>query len=465
MLDKKIIVQIKQIVGPEYVLQTPEDRLAHSYDASKRTALPDLVVKPGTVEEISALMRLASEYNIPVIPRGAASSVTGGAVPVNGGIVIDTARLNRIIEINQEDLRAVLEPGVVVAEFQKKVESIGLFYPPDPASAEFCTIGGNVAECAGGLRCIKYGVTRDYVLGLEIVLPNGQIIHTGSYSLKSVTGYDLTRLFVGSEGTLGIFTKIIVRLIPKPQKVETILSFFADTAQALKITTQIMELGILPRALEFMDESSIRAVQNYKKFDLPRLDRGLPDGTRSLLLVEIDGSESEVAAQAEQIHDFLNQAGAIRTTRARDSAEAQHLWSLRKSISPALYSITARKTSEDISVPRSQLVPILNVIREIENKYHIPMATFGHAGDGNLHVNFLVSTQEHEQHLSEAVKNLFEETIKLNGTLSGEHGIGLTKSAYLNLEIAPAELALMKAIKKLIDPKGIMNPGKIFTTD
>ncbi|MCK4909246.1 MAG: FAD-binding protein [Planctomycetes bacterium] len=456
MIKKEVIKEIKKILGNENVLETPEDRLTHSYDASRQSAEPDLVIKPGTAEEISALLKLASEHNIPMVPRGAGSGLTGGSVPVKGGIVVDLARMDRIISISQEDLMAVVEPGVVASDLQKKLEARGLFYPPDPASAEFCTIGGNVAECAGGLRCIKYGVTRDYVMGLEVVLPNGEIIHTGSHTLKSVTGYDLTRLFVGSEGTLGIFTRITLRLIPKPQKIETILSFFDDPAKALNVTTKIMELGILPRALEFMDESSIKAVQNYSQ------EFKLPTGTRSLLLIEVDGEPSEVTSQAKKIVAYLEKADTIKTMRAKDEAEAQYLWSIRKIISPALYSITAKKISEDISLPRTQLVPMLESIRRIESTYNIPMASFGHAGDGNLHVNFLVSTSEQENKLPGAIKELFASTMKLKGTLSGEHGIGLTKAHYLEMEIPPTELKLMKEIKKLFDPKDIMNPGKIF---
>jgi len=435
----------------------PEDLAAASYDASKRAAKPDVVIKPLTTEEVSAILKLAHEHSVPVYARGAASGVTGGAVPTKGGIVLDFSRMNRVIQINKQNLTAVVEPGVIVSDFQVSVEKKGLFYPPDPASAEFCTIGGNIAECAGGLRCVKYGVTRDYVIGLEVVLANGSIIHTGSHTLKCVTGYDLTRLFVGSEGTLGIFTKITLRLIPKPEHRETLIAFYPNADTAINAGESILSANILPTALEFVDETSTRAVQNYYK------DFTLPAGTKAFLIVELDGPKTDTIRLSEQVQILLERK-SIKVIRAKDSKEAKTLWAVRKAISPSLYSITAQKINEDISLPLDQVKPMLEINKKLEGKYGIPIATFGHLGDGNLHINLLVSVGGQENVVPEAVKELFTEAIKLGGTLSGEHGIGLTKSPYLALEIPEREMEIMKQLKTIFDPKGILNPGKIFAT-
>lgn len=454
MLASAVINKLKAIIPSERILLSPEDRLVASYDASKQMAFPDVVVKPKTAEEISAILKLANEHNIPIYPRGAASSVTGGAVPIKGGIVIETSLMNRIIQINKTDLIGVVEPGVVVADFQKAVEKQGLFYPPDPASSEICTIGGTIATCAGGLRCVKYGVTRDYVLGLEVVLADGSIIHTGSHTLKCVTGYDLTRLLVGSEGTLGVFTKITLRLIPKPEHQETIMVFYPESHIAIDEAEKILSSGILPVALEFMDEASTKAVQQYKK------DFLIPPDTRAILLIELDGPKLDTIRQADEVHQILEKGLPLKIIRARNRSEAASLWAVRKAISPALWSITSQKISEDISLPLSQIKVMMETIKNLESNYGIPFAVFGHLGDGNLHINFLVSVPAQAQIVKKAIEDLFKETIRLGGTLSGEHGIGLTKLPYLNLEIVGRELKLMRDLKTLFDPRGILNPGK-----
>ena len=456
MIESNIVKQLQEIIPRERISDLPEDLIVASYDASKRMAKPDLVIKPLTTEEISLILKLANEHSIPVYPRGAATSLTGGAVPVKGGIVIDTSRMNHIIEINKTDLLAVVEPGVVVGDFQKAVEKENLFYPPDPASADTCTIGGNIATCAGGLRCIKYGVTRDYVMGLEVVLADGSIIHTGSYTLKCTTGYDLTRLFVGSEGTLGIFTKITLKLTIKPEHKETIIAFYSAVNDAIDASQKILAEGILPTALEFMDEPSTRAVQNYHK------EFTIPEGTKAILLLELDGPKSDNIRQTDKTHALLQKTKALKVIRAADRAEADKLWAVRKAISPALYSVTSQKISEDISLPLNKVKEMMGKIKALEAKYGIPIAVFGHLGDGNLHVNFLVTVSGQEQLMEQAVEELFKETVNLEGTLSGEHGIGITKSKYLSLAIHSREIELMKQIKLLFDPKGILNPGKIF---
>ncbi|MFC1524951.1 FAD-binding oxidoreductase [Planctomycetota bacterium] len=458
-MKPQILKKIQALVGKENVSQQMEDRICHSYDATKQSFLPEAVVKPITKEEISGILELANQESIPVYPYGAASGRSGGALPVKGGLVFDFIRMNRILEVNRENMMALVEPGVVITDLQKEVEKQGLFYPPDPASADFATIGGSVAECAGGLRCIKYGVTRDYVLALEVVLPTGKIIHTGRATLKSVTGYDLTRLMVGSEGTLGIFTRITLKLIPLPIHVATLGAFFKDIKEAYHLFNNILLSGILPRALEFMDQHSIRAVAQQQKSDVPA-------EAEVFVLIEIDGaSAGGVKEEAVQVHRQLLQAQPLKLIKAEDENTRQELWDFRKAISSALFSVCARKVSEDICVARDKLLEMIRKIRQLEQEYHIPMAIFGHAGDGNLHVDLLIpdSLKDDEVKIEKAVKDILDETIKQGGTLSGEHGIGNVKADYLPLEIPRVELDLMKQIKHLVDPKGIMNPGKIFS--
>ncbi|MBI4833953.1 MAG: FAD-binding protein [Planctomycetes bacterium] len=456
MLDNSVLNILKSVIPSDRISTAPEDLTAASYDASKRMAQPDVVIKPIKPEEISAVLKIANENNIPVYPRGAATSVTGSAVPVKGGIVIDTSKMNHIIEINKTNLMAIVEPGVVVGDFQKAVEKEGLFYPPDPASADTCTIGGNIATSAGGLRCIKYGVTRDYVIGLEAVLADGTIIHTGSYTIKCSTGYDLTRLFVGSEGTLGIFTKIILKLIPKPEHRETIIAFYRKVDTAVSEAQKILDNGILPTALEFMDERSTKAVQSYYK------EFSMPEGTKAIILLELDGAKSDTLRLADETIKIWENGDAIKILHAKNRIEADNLWAVRKAISPALFSITEQKISEDISLPLNKIIPMMETLAGLEAKYGIPIAVFGHLGDGNLHVNLLTSVGGQEKPAEEAVEEIFKATVALGGTLSGEHGIGITKSKYISLAIPPREFEIMKQLKNLFDPKGILNPGKLF---
>jgi glycolate oxidase len=357
-INEKALAGLRRLVGRERCRTDPETLTCYSYDATRQRAMPDAVVTPKTAEEVSQIMKLAYEYGIPVYPRGAGSGLTGGAVPVAGGIVLDSCSMNRIIEIDRRNGVAWVEPGVVLLDLQKAVEAQGLFYPPDPASHDTCTIGGNVAECAGGLRCVKYGVTRDYVLALEVVLPTGDVIHTGSTALKSVTGYDLTRLLVGSEGTLGVFTKVALRLIPKPEAVETVLAVFPSLEGAVEAGDAILFEGVVPRGIELMDEHCLRAVHAYSPADeLPR--------TGAVLLVETDGPAEALAAPRERILAICNTAGANRVTWSADPDEREGLWALRRAVSPALYSICARKINEDICVPRSRLLEAFRRIDEI----------------------------------------------------------------------------------------------------
>ncbi len=458
-IDKELFRKFEAIVGKDFISDEEVARVCHAYDASKQRALPDLVIRPGSSLEVSRILQLANDRRIPVYPMGAASGMSGGAVPVQGGISLDMNRLNRIIEIDTVNLTATLEPGVIIADFQNKVEKLGLFYPPDPASSKFATMGGSVAECSGGIRGIKYGVTKDYVMWLEVVLPTGETISTGSKTLKSVTGYDLIKLFVGSEGTLGIFTKIGVRLIPLPEKVETILAAFNSIQRASDTAFSIIASRIIPRALEFIDRECVKAVKLYK-------GSGFVDGDKAeaLLLIEVDGTKETARRDALRVMKICEDNKALKVRRARQRKEAEDLWDVRRAISPALYEIGKKKISEDICVPRSELTRMLGKISKIGKKHRVNIVNFGHAGDGNIHVNILIDSgmRGERERADSAVEEILKEAINLGGTLSGEHGIGNTKSKYLGIEIKPREFKLMRDIKALLDPNGILNPGKIF---
>lgn len=457
MLEKSIVKELRTITGPAHLSVSPEDLVAYSYDATRREALPWAVARPATAGEISRILALANRERFPVIPRGAGTGMSGGAVPVLGGLVLSLERMNRILEIDEENFIAVVEPGVVTHDLQNAVEARNLFYPPDPASHRFCTIGGNVAECAGGLRAVKYGVTKDYVLGLEVVLPTGEIIRTGGRTLKGVAGYDLTKLMVGSEGTLGVATEIILKLLPLPESVRTVSAFFPDVDSAATSASQIIASRILPRALEFVDQAALRAVEGYLKEDLSH-------GAAAMLLVEVDGPADSTEREMRLIEKILTQADAVRVIRADSEVERERLWKARRSISPALYSLKPKKINEDIVVPRSRIPDILRAISVIAEKHHLLIVNFGHAGDGNIHTNILVDEVE-EPRAEIAVKEIFEAVLRMNGSISGEHGIGLSKAAYLPMELGPDSLAAMKRIKHALDPNTILNPGKIFLSD
>jgi len=405
------------------------------------------------------MLEYANDGGIPVYPMGAASGLTGGAVPLKGGIVLDMTRMNRIIDIDQENLVATVEPGVICAEFQAAVERLGLFYPPDPASNEFSTLGGNVAECAGGLRCLKYGVTRDYVLALEAVLPSGEIIHTGSRAMKNVTGYDLTRLLIGSEGTLCVFTKITLRLIPLPKSIRTVLAYFGSFDDAARAVSAIIAARIVPRAVEFMDEDTLEAVRSYGEFDFP-------EDARAALVVEVDGDKAATEREAEAVASICRDKTCTMLSVALSAEDREELWRARKAVSPALYNLAPKKINEDVCVPRSRLPDLIKEIQRIMREKSVRIASFGHAGDGNVHVNFLVESDDPEElrRAEEGVEELFRIVVAYGGSLSGEHGIGTTKAQYLGIEIPPRELELMRQIKRLFDPRGILNPEKLFPT-
>jgi len=456
-MEKRIKDALIAIVGSENFLDSVEDKICYSYDATNQKYLPDAVVFPGTTQEVSGILKIANRDKIPVIPRGAGTGFTGGSLPVQGGIVLVMTRMNRIIEIDTDNLVAVVEPGVVTGKFQKEVAKFGLFYPPDPASLEYSTLGGNVAECSGGPRAVKYGVTRDYVLGLEAVLPTGEIIHTGARTVKSVAGYELTRLLVGSEGTLAVITKVILRLIPMPEAVRTMLAIFREIGQAAKTLSEIIRSRIIPSTLEFMDNATIRCVEDY-------LHMGFPINAGALLLIEVDGETEIIEKQVSQIDELCRRGGAEKIKIASDEAERDMLWKARRSISAAIVKLNPTKVNEDIAVPRSKVPDIINALHAIADKYQLLIVNFGHAGDGNIHVNIMTNRKNKDEmeRVEKAVEEIFRTTLNLGGTISGEHGIGITKAPFLKWEVGDTGIEVMKRIKASFDPNNILNPGKIF---
>jgi len=455
-LDAEIIDEITKIVGKENTLASPEERKCYSYDARTDGAIPDLVVFPSSANEVSQILILANKYHFPVIPRGQGSGLTGGSVPINGGVVITFTRMNKILEIDTKNLVAIVEPGVITFVFQEEVAKHGLFYPPDPASYKYSSIGGNVAECSGGPNSMKYGVTRDYVLGLEVVKATGEIIATGVKTMKGVVGYDLTRLFVGSEGTLGVITKIILKLIPAPEAKATILALFKKVEDTAEAVSGIVAAKIVPSTIEFMDRASIRCSEQANPM-------GIPEDIEGLLLIEIDGNADSIESLAEKIRTVLIAHNAAEVTLTQDPDEADKLWQARRVVSQATYNLNPVKIAEDVVVPRSNIPKLIRFLEETGRKHGIPILSFGHAGDGNFHVSLMIrDIQEDYTKAHKAVKEIFSETIRLGGTLSGEHGIGTSKAPYLSMELSPEVIETMKSIKRVFDPNHILNPGKIF---
>jgi glycolate oxidase len=406
---------------------------------------------------VAEIVLLANKHRFPVVPRGAGTGRSGGSVPIEGGVVLVLTRLNRILEISKNDLVAVVEPGVILAKLKAAVEAEGLYYPPDPASADFCTIGGNVAECAGGAVAVQYGVTRDYVLGLEVVLPTGEIITAGTRTMKGVVGYDLTRLFLGSEGTLGVITRINLRLVSKPPARQTLVASFESLAAAAEAVSLVLRSGLAPTALEFMDHVTLSCVKEMLPF-------ALPEDTAALLLIAVDGQIHDVEERTAHIAQFCKEQGAGLVLIARTVEEAERLWRARKVVSPALLKVKPHKVSEDVVVPLGAIPKLIDALQEIARHRGLIIPSYGHAGDGNIHVNILYDRQvaREREAMNLAVEDIFTVVRELSGTLSGEHGIGLTKAPYLGLELSPAAMALQRRIKAAFDPRNIMNPGKIF---
>lgn len=415
--------------------------------------MPDLAVRAHSREDIIALLEEAYRFNVPVTPRAGGTGKSGGAIPIFGGVVLDVSRLNGIIDIDRSNLMAVVEPGVITGELHNTVEGQGLFYPPDPNSLENCCLGGNVAHNAGGPRAFKYGVTREYVMGLDVVLAGGTSFTAGRRTVKSVAGYDLTGLFVGSEGTLGVFSRIILRLLRKPPHVATLLVRFADEITAGHAVGKIVERGLVPRVLEFMDGVLVETLRMSGA-------GGIPQDTGALLLAEFDGNEDVVETDVEQFADACEKEGAIDVLMARHVGERNQLWAARRGLTDAIRARKKHKIAEDIAVPRSAASDLLSGLRRLHEKHGVLIASYGHAGDGNYHVNILWDDSEWDP--EPAVEDVFKLALSLGGTITGEHGVGLAKKKYLPMEKSREYLAVQRDIKKMLDPKGLLNPGKIF---
>lgn len=459
MLSPATLTHLRSLVGDEHVRTDEHTRLAYGTDALKRGAPADAVVLPGSTADVAAVVRLCADQRIPIVPRGLGTGYTGGAVPLRGGIVLALDRMNRIIEIDEHNLIAIVEPNVVTGDLQDAVEALGLFYPPDPASLRQSSIGGNVAECAGGPRAFKYGTTKQYVLGLEAVLPTGEIIETGGKVVKNVVGYDLTHLLVGSEGTLAIVTRIILRLIPKPPVQATLRACFASVEGAVAAVSNIVRARVVPAALELVDAESLEAVAEYLQ------SRSLaPEGTGALLLLDVDGVPSAVDEEASRVERACRDAGATEVLRARDEQERSDLWRVRRELSYSLRTVASLKFNHDVVVPKARIPDLFALVDRIRSGFRLRIPLFGHAGDGNIHVNIMVDAADGEAiaRARQAERVLFEGVVKLDGSITGEHGIGFSKAPFLPIELSPDEIALMKRIKQAFDPLGILNPAKIF---
>ncbi len=456
-MKTNIIKKLSDIVGNEFCTTRNEDLHCYSFDGAGKIFLPDAVIFPASTGQVSAIMRLASEYCFPVVPRGAGTGMTGGSVAVQGGLVLALSRMNRIIEIDHANQIAIAEPGVITGDLQDAVKKFGLYYPPDPASLKFCTLGGNAAECAGGPSAVKYGVTKDFIIGLEVVLASGDILTVGTRTEKGVTGYDLTRLFIGSEGTLGIITRLIVRLLPLPEHKETFLITSTSLSRITTLVARILNSNIRPCTLEYMDRTAIRVVADM-------LSAPPAQGTEALLLLEIDGDRETVDRQTVRLKTLLDGEADCNCRQAGGAAEVHELWQARRSISPATFNLRPHKISEDVAVPRTRIPDLVAFSEELARELNLIILTFGHAGDGNIHVNIMLDKEDPDERArgEEAKERLFRQAIALGGTLSGEHGIGISKAAFLPLELSETTIRVMQGLKNLFDPQNILNPGKIF---
>ncbi|MGD9144273.1 MAG: FAD-linked oxidase C-terminal domain-containing protein [Anaerolineae bacterium] len=457
MVDQTLLKEFRNIVGKKHVLTEPEDLVAYSYDGTFAERRPDLVVRPDSTEQVSQVMQVAWREEIHVVPRGMASGLAAASIPMTGGMVLDTCRMNRILEIDELNFTVTAQAGVITQHLADTVAKKGLFYPPDPSSIKQSTLGGNAACNAGGPRCLKYGVTSDYVMGLTTVLADGRILKSGGKAIKNVTGYNLTQLFVGSEGTLGVITELVLKLIPQPKVARTAKAVFPKLPDASECVNNILNAGITPATIELMDETAIATIEEA-------MNLGLPLDVEAILIIEADGMDQEsVVKEIETIAEICRATGARDVEVARTEAERAQLWTARRSISPSLARRAPNKLGEDISVPRSAIPEAVAAIKEISAKHDIPIAIFGHAGDGNLHPNILFDRRDPDQvaKMKKAAGDIFEVSVRLGGTLSGEHGVGNLKMAFLEQDIGPISIDVMTGIKKALDPKNILNPGKV----
>ncbi|MCF8075728.1 MAG: FAD-binding protein [Desulfotignum sp.] len=457
MIQKSILEELKKIVGPPHLLTQKEDMLTYSYDAAVLDpVMPAAAVIPETKDQVGDIIALCAENHIPITVRGSGTNLSGGTIPYASGIVILTGRMNKIIEINEADMYAVVEPGVVTAALAAEVEKRGLFYPPDPGSMAVSTIGGNVAENAGGLRGLKYGVTKDYVMGLRFFDSQGNYIKTGSKTVKCATGYNITGLMVGSEGTLGILDQVILKLIPAPKARQAMVAVYDTIEQASETVAGIISARIVPATLEILDNFTIRAVEDFSK-------AGLPTDAAALLLIEVDGHPAVVAEEAAQVKALCLKMGARTIDQAKDDAQRDKIWAARRAALSALAQLKPTLVLEDATVPRSRIPDMVRALQRIGQKYRIDIGTFGHAGDGNLHPTILTDRRNKEEFLrvEQAIEEIFDVALSMGGTLSGEHGTGIAKAPFLEKEAGYSSILFSRQLRAALDPNNILNPGKI----
>jgi glycolate oxidase len=457
-LAPKIISDLQQIVRPENVLTAREDLISYSFDGTAALKqLPGCVVFARSTEHVARVLKLANDSKIPVVTRGSGTGLSGGSLPVADCIVLCLVKMDKILELDRANLTTLVETGVATLAVSDAANAAGLFYPPDPGSMKISTIGGNVAENSGGLRGLKYGVTRNYVMGLEVVLPNGEIFWTGNKCVKDVAGYSMKDLFIGSEGTLGVITRVLLKLIPKPAAKKTLVATFAQMDQAAQAVSDIIAAQIIPCTLEFLDRTTIRCVEDYAKI-------GLPLDCEALLLMETDGHAAAVAEEAAKMEECARKNGALQIRVAKDDAEAAQLATARRSAFSALARVAPTTILEDVTVPRSELARMVRFVAAVAEKYKLRVGTFGHMGDGNLHPTFLTDERNHDEmhRVEEAFKEIFAEAIRLGGTITGEHGIGVAKKSFLPQFAGDVQMRLMRELKGVLDPNHILNPGKMF---
>ncbi|MCL4787620.1 MAG: FAD-binding protein [Verrucomicrobia bacterium] len=457
-LGNDTLAKLREIVGADNVLTSQEDLIPYSFDGTAAwQQMPGAVAFARSTEQVSAVLRLANQNKFPVVTRGSGTGLSGGSLPVNGGLVLCLVKMDKILELDRANLTMLVEAGVTTLTISDAATAAGLFYPPDPGSMKISTIGGNVAENSGGLRGLKYGITRNYVMGLEVVLPDGEACWMGNKCVKDVAGYSLRDLFIGSEGTLGVITKVLLRLIPKPQAKKTLVATYAAMDQAAQTVSDIIAAQIIPCTLEFLDRTTIRCVEDFAKV-------GLPLDCEALLLMETDGHPAAVAEEAAKMEELARQNGAKEVRVAQDEAEATKLATARRSAFSALARVAPTTILEDATVPRSELARMIRFVDTVGKKYNLKVGTFGHMGDGNLHPTFLTDERNKEEmhRVEEAFKEIFDEAIRLGGTITGEHGIGLAKKGILPKFAGDAQMRVLKEVRRALDPNGILNPGKMF---
>jgi len=457
-LSSSVLAGLRNIVGDANVLTAPEDLVVYSFDGTAAISqLPGCVAFVTSTDHVSQVLKLASSQRIPVVTRGSGTGLSGGSVPARDCIVLCTARMNRILELDPANLTLSVEPGVTTLQVADAAAAAGLFYPPDPGSMKISTIGGNVAENSGGLRGLKYGITRNYVMGLTVVLADGEIVKMGNKCVKDVAGYSLKDLFIGSEGTLGVITEILLKLIPKPASKRTMVATFDAMDAAAQTVSDIIAAKIIPCTLEFLDRTTIRCVEDFAKV-------GLPTDCEALLLMETDGHPAQVAEEADQMVAIARRNGSREVRIAKDDAEANQLAAARRSAFSALARMSPTTILEDATVPRSELARMVRFVDGVARRHNLRIGTFGHMGDGNLHPTFLTDERNHEEmhRIHEAFNEIFDEAIRLGGTITGEHGIGLAKKGFLPKFAGDAQMRVMRELRKVLDPQGLLNPGKMF---